>query len=296
MFIPCLGSAKRMETPQVSIIIPVFNQAAYTSACLQALCAQAPSAAITYEIVVVDNGSSDETASVLQNLCGQHPFLRVLSPGKNLGYSHGNNLGAKEARGQYLVLLNNDTIPEGEWLAVLLQALQQDRHGIVAPKLLYPDTRCLNHFGYVHRQSVGGFYPLYHNFPGDFAGVSRTREFQAVLGACMLMPKQIFFDVGMLENFGLEDIDLCLKVREQGFKISCVANACVLHHGSVTLRKSPVGTIEAKSAHEFLRRWTGRFLADDDLAYYLEDGIRVATAGDGVLQMKPATKWSPVLI
>src|SRR5205085_10407030 len=105
--------------PQFSVIIPAWNGAALLPACLDALARQAPP---PLEIIVVDNASSDGTAALLAD---RYPQVRLLGQTQNLGFAGGCNAGLRAARGDLLVLLNQDTVPEGGWLEALLKAFER---------------------------------------------------------------------------------------------------------------------------------------------------------------------------
>src|SRR5262245_195851 len=117
---------------RVSIIIPVFNQAALTQRCLQAV------GTGDFEVVIVDDASSDATASVLEAVASR---ARIVRHSENQGFGASCNDGAAVANGDYLVFLNNDTIPQPGWLeALVAYADGHPRAAIVGSKLLYPDS------------------------------------------------------------------------------------------------------------------------------------------------------------
>jgi|GEM_PF-1726863 len=260
-----------LDNPEVSIIIPIFNQLAYTKACLRTLWNNTGDAA-PYEVIVVDNHSTDGSAEFLQAQQKERSNLRVITLPANQGFASACNRGALEARGQYLVFLNNDTEPQEGWLSEMLKTAGKEKVGVVGSKLIYPQSGLINHAGYVYNPQIG-FYPIYHNVSADFAGVNKEREFQAVLGACLLIRKDLFEAAGMFATYGLEDIDLCLKVRRAGYKIMYCPRSRVLHHGSVTLQKSAKDTFPVTSSKEFKRHWPAESLLHDDKEYFRSDGV-----------------------
>jgi GT2 family glycosyltransferase len=126
-----------------SIVIPVFNKAAFTKRCLDALRASLGGAG-EGEIIVVDNASSDETPALL----ARYPWIRSIRNERNLGYAGANNQAARVARGEFLVLLNNDTEALPGWLAAMLRTAREQGVGAVGAKLIFPD-RTAQHAGVV---------------------------------------------------------------------------------------------------------------------------------------------------
>src|SRR5262249_32604918 len=120
------------EFPSCSIIIPAFNRAAFTRACLLAIERSVPAEQFPHEVLVVDNGSTDETTQVLSAWSRSRANARVASMGQNLGFARACNEGVRLARGQYLVLLNNDTLPTAGWLEKMLRLAEGEAQvGIV---------------------------------------------------------------------------------------------------------------------------------------------------------------------
>ena len=162
--------------PKSSIIIPVFNQAALTQQCLQTLFTQGING-----VIVVDDASADNTSQILETFGDR---IRVIRHSENQGFAAACNHGAAVATSEYLVFLNNDTIPQPGWLDALEKyADSQPEATVVGSKLLYPDGR-VQHAGVVICQDG---YPrhLYRGFPGDHAAVCKSRRFQIVTGASM---------------------------------------------------------------------------------------------------------------
>ena len=258
----------------ISIIIPVFNQVKYTENCLLTL-RQDSELRQKVEVVVVDNGSTDETPQVLASLREGWAGLHVHQLKENSGFSRACNTGAQLATCPYLLFLNNDTLPQPGWLSHLWQTLQLPGAGIVGPKLLYPEDLTINHCGYVYNRGRRSFYPIYHRYPGDFPGANRRRVFQALLGACVMLRRDLFLNVGGFSDFGLEDVDLCLKIGRKGFRVIYEPESTVLHHGSVTLQNSLPGSIPETDCLGFNRAWPPETLIADDERYYSEDGLRL---------------------
>ena len=268
-----------------SIIIPVWNKVELTQQCLQALAAV--TAGPTFEVIIVDNGSNDETFEFLQSLGGD---LRIIRNQDNLGFAKACNQGARAARGRYLVFLNNDTIPTEGWLNALVTEVE--RHAdvaVVGSKLLYEDDT-VQHAGVVFSREGLTPYHLYQGSHRDHPAVNRRRTFQSVTAACMLIRREIFetaggFDEGFQNGF--EDVDLCLKVRDKGWLIVYQPLSVLYHLESQTPGRK---NHEQANALRFISRWGQRWwLADEDL-YYYEDGYASVHTKDGdqeQLELRP---------
>lgn len=238
---------------EVSIIIPVLNQWNYTSQCLAALFRLTPPH--DYEIIVIDNGSTDDTKKGLEALCTKHEHLRVITNESNQGYAIANNQGAALAQGRYLILLNNDTIVEPEWLPPLLHAVAQPGVGLVGPRLLFPLSRKVNHAGYSFDRPTLTYTNRWCFAPEDLPEVNKELEVLALLGACLCIRRSLFTEVGGFENYGLEDIDLSLKIRERNLSVRYIPTSTVLHHGSVTLVNTDNNLLVSADTTAFSNRW-----------------------------------------
>jgi GT2 family glycosyltransferase len=260
--------------PLCSIIIPVYNRASVTRQCLDALLSQRPET--ENEIVVVDDGSRDPTARLLASYGDQ---IRVVTHTTNAGFATACNDGAATASGDYLVFLNNDTLPQPGWLDALVR--YTDAHpqaAVVGSKLLYPNDT-VQHAGIVVCQDrfTRG---IYTGFPSDHPAVTRSRRFRAVTGACMLVRRAVFeevegFDTAFMNAY--EDHDLCLRIGDLGYEVHYCHESVLYHFESVT-RAGRHDDFE-RATQVFRDRWFGR-IEPDDLAYYLEDGLLRFTYGD----------------
>ncbi len=246
-----------------SIIIPVCNRIDLTSQCLTHL-AQVTHGC-SYEVVVVDNGSTDETKEFLASLGGD---IRIITNESNLGFAKACNQGAYVAQGQFLVFLNNDTIPKSGWLAPLVgEVRSHDDVSIVGSKLLYPDNT-IQHAGVVFDRNFQNPYHLFGGVSENCPGVNIRRAFQAVTAACMLVRREVFEEVGGFdEGFvnGFEDVDLCLKIRQLGKKIIYQPQSCLYHLESQTPGRKKYNETNLK---RFLDRWGNQWLNDEDLVTY----------------------------
>jgi hypothetical protein len=170
-------------------------------------------------------------------------------------------------------MLNNDTLVTSGWLNALIEAVEKDDNlAIVGAKLLYPDDS-VQHAGVVFNQK-GKVYHLYRYFHRDHPAVNKTREFQVVTAACLLIRTAVFLQVGLFdENFrnGFEDVDLCLRVRQQGYRILYNPD-CVVYH--LESRTPGRGAHDLDNARYFTEKWQGRIVPDDSI-YYHQDGLRM---------------------
>ena len=214
-----------------SIIIPVFNKASFTRHCLNTLQPTLAGAG-DGEVIVVDNASSDETPELLK----LYPWVKVIRNETNLGFAGANNQGARAARGEFLVLLNNDTQGFPGWLAAMLRVAEEPHVGIVGAKLLFSDDT-VQHGGVAFGgipygpQRLGPFHFNYL-IQKDDPDVSKRRDVQAVTGACLVTPRSLYLELGGLDEAywnGYEDVDYCLKVRERDMRI-VYEPAAVLYH------------------------------------------------------------------
>lgn len=263
-------SAPSRPAVQASIIIPTHNHLNLTRKCLESIEAHTPPG--DFEIIVVDNGSSDGTPAYLKERQAAGFLTAILNP-HNLGFAKACNQGARAAAGGFLVFLNNDTVVTPGWMQELCRLAREDPTlGAVGAKLLYPDDT-VQHAGVVFNGS-GKVYHIYRHLHKDHPAVNKEREFQVLTAACLLVKREAFFKVGLFdEDFvnGYEDVDLCLKLRQQGYRLLYNPRAVVYHLESQTAGRFDH---EKENARRLSQRWR-EMIQPDDQVYYQQDGIKM---------------------
>ena len=222
----------------LSIIIPVFNCLGLTKQCLKSLAASLKGV-IDYEVIIVDDGSTDGTREFLKTL-NTPPYRILLNEGKG-NFAINNNRAAAIASGDILCLLNNDTeMPEG-WLKPMLDALKTyPDAGFVGNVQKIPTTERYDHFGVVFPPWLTPIHYGQHlkrrpTLQGPYS------RWAAVTAACVLIKKEVFHSVGGFdENYinGCEDIDLCIRLHQKGYWHYVAHDSEIYHHkGSSPSRK-----------------------------------------------------------
>jgi hypothetical protein len=216
--------------PYVSIIIVNYNGEGLIRECLNALERQSFR---DFEVIVVDNGSVDASVEEIQAFSAESvigPFINLIILKENTGFAGGNTIGLRQARGQYIALLNNDTEPEGRWLEELVKAM--DKHpevGICASKLIDYHTRHIDSAGDGFSTSLKGFKRL----EGEIDKGDDKEEY--IFGACggaVLYRRDMINRIGFFdEDFFLihEDTDLNIRAQLAGWKVLYVPTAIVKH-------------------------------------------------------------------
>jgi GT2 family glycosyltransferase len=253
---------------EVSIIIPVLNKLAFTRQCLDRIWRHTGEAA-SYEVVVVDNGSSDGTREWFE--ANPHPGLRYHRNATNLGFAKANNIGASVSRGRCLLFLNNDTLVRPGWLQEMLRVMRSDASiGIVGLKQLFPYTNSIYHTGVVF--APGGVpQHLYPHLDASLPQVNHEREYQAVNGACLLIPRQLFDECGRFDEAyvnGYEDTDLCMQVGQRGRKVVCCTSGSIYHYAQISEGRT---ADDDRNAALFASRWGSRVRIDQG-EYFARDG------------------------
>jgi O-antigen biosynthesis protein len=213
-------------TPVASIVIPVYNSFPRTLDCLRALAAYPPT--IAFEVIVVDDGSSDETVAALPQIAG----VRYHRRSENGGFIAACNDGAARARGDYLVFLNNDTVPQPGWLDALLATFAEHRNvGLVGAQLLYPDGRLQEAGGVVFADGSGWNYGKFES--ADDPRFAYLRDCDYASGAAIAIPRALFVQLGGFDirysPAYYEDTDLAFAVRAAGKRVLYQPAARVVH-------------------------------------------------------------------
>ncbi|MBP3736856.1 MAG: glycosyltransferase family 2 protein [Lachnospiraceae bacterium] len=217
--------------PLISILIPNRNHEEDLRRCLTSIFDK--STYENYEIIIVENGSDEESIRKYYEELLAGPYkdrIRVLTYEKaeeteTFNYARINNFGAAAARGEYLLLLNNDTqVISVNWMEELLMYAQRSDVGAVGGKLYYPD-KTIQHAGIVvglgaHRTAGHTHYRQRRENLGYMGRLCYAQNVSAVTGACLMVKKEIYDAVGGLDEgfaVSLNDVDLCLKIREAGY-------------------------------------------------------------------------------
>ena len=219
------------ENPRVSIIIPVHNKFAYTAACLRSLAGHAD--ATPFEVIVVDDLSTDSTAARLAEIDG----IRSIRNAENLGFVGSCNAGADLARGEFVLFLNNDTVVTADWLEALLRCFDEEpKAGLVGSRLVYPDGRLQEAGGIIFNDGSGWNYGRFED-PEDSRFVYR-READYCSGAAIMLRRELFEELGRFDQryapAYYEDTDLAFAVRAAGLKVFYEPRSRVIHFEGIT--------------------------------------------------------------
>jgi GT2 family glycosyltransferase/cytochrome c-type biogenesis protein CcmH/NrfG len=212
-----------------SIVILTFNQIEYTRKCVASIRKHTPE---PHEIIFVDNGSTDGTGAWLKRLVAANRNYRLVENGANLGFAAGNNCGISKARGDFVLLLNNDTVVTAGWLRRLIEAAQQDeRIGLVGPRSNnVPGPQRVESIDY-NPETLEGLEIFSCRMAERWRG--RSMSFWRVVGFCMLIKRKVIERIGGLDPLfavgNFEDDDYCLRAHLSGFG-ALIAEDCFVHH------------------------------------------------------------------
>jgi GT2 family glycosyltransferase len=226
----------RKDLPTASIIIPVFNQMSYTRQCLDHLMKYTE---IPFELIIIDNASTDGTAAFL---CGVR--ATVLTNATNRGCAGAWNQGIAVSQGQYVVLLNNDVLVTPGWLEGLVAFMAATGHGIVSPAV---------------REGQLNYDLLAYAEAFTRACARATRP--EVTGCCMVIAREVFERVGLFdEEFHagtFEDIDFLWRARRAAVTMAMTGAVLVHHFGQVTQRevRQLLGDYGRANASRFVAKW-----------------------------------------
>jgi GT2 family glycosyltransferase len=218
--------------PLISVIILNYDGRRWLPACLDALAAQRD--APEFETLVVDNGSHDDSISFVRTA---YPRVRVVDNGGNLGFAGGNNAGARQARGEWLAFLNNDTVADPRWLAELWMAhLAHPAFDLITSRLVFlHDPAIVDSAGDGYLRAGGAFK---HGHGADAASFASPREVFGACGGAFLIARAAFDALGGFDDrffMVYEDVDLSYRARLRGMRVWYAAGAVVRHAGSGSL-------------------------------------------------------------
>ncbi|MCC8986147.1 MAG: glycosyltransferase, partial [Candidatus Contendobacter sp.] len=259
------------QTPLVSIIIPTRNHLDLIQACLGSLLAKTRYP--HFEVLIIDNRSDEpDVLDYLQQQSRQDVRVRVIPYPHEYNYSAINNHAARLARGEFLLLLNNDTvILDHDWLETLVAIGLRPDVGAVGCRLIYPN-RSIQHAGVIVglggvADHIGIGLPM--ETPGYMGRARLSQNFSAVTAACLLVRQQVFFDVGGFDerDFAVlfNDVDFCLKLGERGYRIVWSPSVTLIHHGSSTLQADVDPTRLMRTRREqlaLMEKWRIRLIRD----------------------------------
>jgi O-antigen biosynthesis protein len=260
-------------TPRVSVIIPVHGELAYTLACLRSIIQHA--AAATFEVVVVDDASPDDSAQVLAGIAG----LRLIVNPHNLGFIGSCNAGAAAARGEFLLFLNNDTQVTSGWLDALLRCFDECADcGIAGSRLIYPDGRLQEAGGLVFAD--GSCWTTGRFEPRDVPLFRCRREVDYVSGASLLIRREAFGRVGGFDAryapAYYEDADLAFAVRRLGLRVYYEPASTAIHCEGISAGTDldrGMKRHQRPNQAKFVDKWTAELAAQPPAGTPLERAV-----------------------
>ncbi|HUI30864.1 MAG TPA: glycosyltransferase [Candidatus Acidoferrales bacterium] len=249
------------ETPaaSVSVIVLAYNKLEFTGRCIQSILSRVHYG--NYEIIVVDNASTDGTREFMLNLSRKVGNLKYVRNETNVGFVGGCNVGVEHASGEYVLLLNNDTVVTEGWLESLIEfAIKTPDCGAVGSKLIYPDGRLQEAGGIIFSDGNGwnygkGMDPTHPKF-------NFVREVDYVSGASLMVRRDLWNKIGGLDKLFypayFEDSDLCFEIRKRGYKVYYEPHSVAIHYEGTTAGtdlNAGVKQFQLINKPKFIEKW-----------------------------------------
>ena len=293
------------NSESVTVIIPGKNKAALLKNCIDSLVAKTRWSNL--EIIVVDNGSDEEEAvaylTQLKDL--QLGTLSVIDFPGAFNYAAMINLAAARAKGNYLLLLDNDCeISDANWLTTMMSIAQRAEVGAVGPKLIFRDGK-IQHGGYltgIHQGEINPFEFSVADSEGYLHYLSVTHNVSAVSGSCLLTPKALFEQLGGLDEQAfpvfLADIDYCLKLKEHGYVVTWTPECDVIHMGGATLLLAQDKEVTANARQEarrnLMQKWQQALTNDSRYHPLMSKYGKPFTVSEQMARIHPSLPGKPL--
>lgn len=220
---------------RVSVIILNWNGGEYLRKCLDSVLKTDYS---SFEVIVVDNASTDGSRDMVKK---EYPQVKLIENKENLGFCVGNNIGIERASGDIIILLNNDTIVDENWLEEVVKKTGEPRVGIIGCRLYYPGSKIIQSLGY-REVSLGMWEELIGSGQVDGGQFDVIEDVDYVSGAAMAIRREVIEKIGLLDPFCYafsEDKDISYRCRKAGYRV-VTSNAIVYHYGSVSWDQFPL--------------------------------------------------------
>ncbi len=259
--------------PELSVVVPVYDNWWLTARCLRTLDALRSRGRVSFETIVVDNGSTDETPRAIASF----PWVRYLRHETNRNFAGACNAGARLAQAPLTLLLNNDAYPLGDAFEPLVAAFERPEVAIAGGALFFEDG-VTQAAGLVLLANAHWHYRC-RNLPATLAAVQRARDALAVSGAAMTVRTDWFVESGFDESFvnGFEDVDLCLRALAEQRTIAYVPAARFAHYEAASAGRFDR---EAENERHFYARWATSLAALPRTARGETGAISVRAARD----------------
>ncbi|MEG0689105.1 MAG: glycosyltransferase family 2 protein, partial [Hungatella sp.] len=251
---------KRVDEPEVSIIIPVYNQIAYTYACLVSILQYTTD--VSYEVIIADDVSTDAT----EHLSHYAEGLVICRNTTNQGFLRNCNHAARAARGTYMMFLNNDTQVTEHWLSSLVKLIRSDSSiGMVGSKLVYPDGRLQEAGGIIWSDGSGWNYGRLDD--PEKPEYNYVKEADYISGAAILLPVELWKQIGGFDTrFApayCEDSDLAFAVRKAGYRVVYQPLSKVIHFEGISngtdVEGSGLKRYQAANSKKLKEKWAEEF-------------------------------------
>jgi O-antigen biosynthesis protein len=242
--------------PLVSILIPTLDKYEYIERCISSLFET--TTYDNYEVIIIDTGTTDEKTLEYYDSLKSNPKIKFLYWDKKFNYSSVNNYGVENAKGEYILLLNNDTeVISPDWIESMLEHAQRKETGAVGAKLYYPNDT-IQHAGVIlgthggaEIGAAGHAFQGLSSAPHDSSLGQKDiiRNYSAVTAACLMVNKEKYLKVGGLDpryRIAFNDVDFCLKLRAKGYYNIYNPYVELYHHESVSVGTPEKGTRNMK--------------------------------------------------